>query len=46
MAEVAAMSEDGSRRRQRVKNVALACGLLALVVLFYLVTLVKIGGGG
>jgi hypothetical protein len=40
------MSEDGPRRRQRVKNVALACGLLALVVLFYLVTLVKIGGGG
>jgi hypothetical protein len=32
------------RRRQRVKNVALACGLLGLVVLFYLVTLVKIGG--
>ncbi len=32
------------RRRQRVKNLALACGLLGLVVLFYLVTLVKIGG--
>jgi hypothetical protein len=32
------------RRQQRVKNVALACGLLGLVALFYLVTLVKIGG--
>jgi hypothetical protein len=35
---------DELRRRQRLKNVALACGLLGLVVLFYLVTLVKIGG--
>ena len=32
------------RRRQRIKNVALACGLLGLVVLFYFITLVKIGG--
>jgi len=39
------MTEDELRRRQRVKNVALALGLLGLVVLFYLVTLVKMGGG-
>ena len=39
-----AMTEEELRRRQRGKNVALACGLLALVVLFYLITLVKIGG--
>jgi hypothetical protein len=31
---------------QRRKNWALAGGLLALVVLFYLITLVKLGGGG
>ena len=40
------MTEDELRRRQRVKNVALACGLVALAVLFYLITLVKIGGAG
>jgi hypothetical protein len=39
------MTEDELRRRQRGKNVALALGLLGLVVLFYLVTLVKMGGG-
>ena len=39
-----AMSEDELRRRQRTKNVALAVGLVGLVVLFYLLTLVKIGG--
>jgi hypothetical protein len=32
------------RRRQRAKNIAVACGLLALVVLFFLITLVKLGG--
>ena len=40
------MSEADLRRRQRAKNVALACGLVALVVLFYLITLVKLGGPG
>jgi hypothetical protein len=40
-----ARSEDELRRRQRAKNVALACGLIGLVVLFYVVTLVKLGGG-
>ncbi|MFL5332323.1 MAG: hypothetical protein ACJ8H8_03895 [Geminicoccaceae bacterium] len=39
------MIEEELRRRQRGKNVALALGLVALVVLFYLVTLVKMGGG-
>ena len=38
--------EDGAADRQRRKNVALAGGLLALVVLFYLITLVKMGGAG
>jgi hypothetical protein len=31
-------------RRQRKKNIALALSLLALVVLFFMVTLVKLGG--
>ena len=39
------MSEEDLRRRQRMKNVALALGLVSLVVLFYLITLVKIGAG-
>jgi hypothetical protein len=38
------VSEEELRRRQRGKNVALACGLVGLVVLFYLITLIKIGG--
>jgi hypothetical protein len=32
------------RRRQRVKNVALALALLAFVLLFFMLTIVKIGG--
>ncbi len=32
------------RRRQRTKNIALAMALVALVALFYLITLVKMGG--
>ncbi len=31
-------------RRQRLKNIALAASLGALVVLFFLVTLAKLGG--
>lgn len=31
------------RRRQRSKNIALALILLGLVVLFYLITIVKMG---
>ena len=37
---------DGNelRRRRRAKNIGLALALLALVVLFFLLTLVKLGG--
>jgi hypothetical protein len=38
------LSPDEVRRR-RSKNVALALTLLALAVLFFLVTLVRLGGG-
>jgi hypothetical protein len=31
------------RRRQRRKNLAVGLGLVALVVLFYLVTIVRLG---
>ena len=31
------------RRRRRAKNIAVGLALLALVVLFYLITIVKIG---
>jgi Zn-dependent membrane protease YugP len=34
---------DEQRRRQRSKNIALGLILLALVVLFYLITIVKMG---
>lgn len=39
------MGGDELRRRQRAKNIALALALVALVALFYLITLVKLGGG-
>ena len=35
---------EGERRRQRRRSIAIACMLLALVVLFYLVTIVRMGG--
>lgn len=39
------MTVSGERqRRTRQKNIALALVLLALVALFYVVTLVKLGG--
>ena len=38
------MRKEDMRRRQRAKNIALASALLALVALFYLITLVKLGG--
>ncbi len=38
------MTDEEWRRRQRGKNIAMACGLVGLVVLFYLVTLIKMGG--
>ena len=39
------MTDEERRRRQRTKNIALGVGLLALVTLFYFITLVKMGGG-
>jgi hypothetical protein len=36
--------EDAFRRRRRAKNIAVGLALLALVILFYLITVVKIGG--
>lgn len=38
------MNADELKRRQRAKNIAMAAGLFALVLLFYLITLVKLGG--
>ena len=35
---------DEQRRRLRTKNIALGLILIALVVLFYLITMVKMGG--
>lgn len=35
---------DEQRRRQRGRNVALAVVLLGLVILFYVITMVRIGG--
>jgi len=32
------------QRRRRHKNIALALGLLALVILFYVVTMIKLSG--
>lgn len=38
------MRKEEMRRKQRAKNIAVATALLALVALFYLITLVKLGG--
>ena len=35
---------DEQRRRQRGRNIALAAVLLSLVALFYVITMVRIGG--
>ena len=43
MTAMAELSPD-QRRRQRHKNIALAVGLVLLVVLFYVVTVVKLSG--
>jgi hypothetical protein len=37
-------NEEEFKRHQRAKNLAVAFALLALVMLFYLITLVKLGG--
>jgi hypothetical protein len=39
-----AVTGDEQRRRRRAKNIALALVLFALVVLFYVITMVKLGG--
>jgi hypothetical protein len=45
------MTDDGirpteeQRRRQRARSIAIAVALAGLVVLFYLVTIVKLGPG-
>lgn len=45
------MTDDGirpteeQRRRQRARSIAIAIALAGLVVLFYLVTIVKLGPG-
>jgi hypothetical protein len=41
------LTEDGHefRKRRRVKNVALAIGLFALVVLFYFISIIRMSGG-
>jgi hypothetical protein len=38
--------EPDRSRRQRSKNLALAFALAALVILFFVVSLVRMGGGG
>lgn len=37
---------DEERRRQRSRNIALAAVLIGLVALFYVITMVRIGGAG
>ncbi len=39
-----AVAGDDLRRRRRGKNIAVALALVALVVLFYLITIVKLTG--
>ena len=38
------LSDEEIKRRRRGKNIAVALALLALVVLFYLITMVKLKG--
>ena len=38
------LSDEEIKRRRRGKNIALALALLGLVVLFYLITMVKLKG--
>ena len=38
------LSDEEIRRRRRGKNIAVALALVALVVLFYLITVVKLTG--
>ena len=45
MVQVVQQTEE-QRRRQRSRNIALAAVLLGLVALFYVITMVRIGGSG
>ena len=40
------MARDQDSSRRRAKNIALALILAALAALFYLITIVKMSGGG
>ncbi len=44
MSAMAPRHDEEWWRRRRGKNIALALALLALVVLFYVITMVKLGG--
>ena len=35
--------EQQRRKRQRMRSIAIACALVGIVVLFYVVTLVRLG---
>jgi hypothetical protein len=37
------MLTDDEKRRQRIRSIAIACGLVFLAILFFLVTLVRLG---
>ncbi len=39
-----AMSQQDAHKRRRARNIALAVVLFALVVLFYSITIVRMGG--
>lgn len=45
MAKKGIVLSEEQKRRQRSRNVAIACALFGLVVLFYLITVFKMGGG-
>jgi len=45
MADIERMSGEASRRRQRSKNVAIAWIVAGLCALFFVITIVKMGGG-
>jgi hypothetical protein len=42
---MSAMSTHDENKRRRARNIALAVVLFALVVLFYSITIVRMGGG-
>jgi hypothetical protein len=45
MAEIEPMSGEAFRRRQRSKNVVIAWVVAGLCALFFVITIVKMGGG-